>query len=52
LQYYSTIAGMNVGWAWKTGATYIPISYGWAAGDCSLAAYIQSVLSTGDYGEL
>jgi hypothetical protein len=28
--------------AWKIGATFIPISFGWAAGDVSLAAYIQS----------
>ena len=51
LSYYSTIAKKEVSWAWKTGATFTPISYGWAAGDCSLAAYIQSVLTTGDYCE-
>jgi len=28
--------------AWKIAATFIPISFGWAAGDVSLAAYIQS----------
>ena len=31
--------------AWKMAATFIPISYGWAAGDVSLAAYIQSSLA-------
>jgi len=49
LPFYSTIAKKNVGWAWRAGATDIPISYGWAAGDCSLAAYIQSALTAGNY---
>jgi hypothetical protein len=31
--------------AWKVAATFIPISYGWAAGDISLAAYIQASLA-------
>ncbi|UZJ56388.1 hypothetical protein CBS101457_005708 [Exobasidium rhododendri] len=30
--------------AWKLAPCMIPISYGWAGGDCSLAAYIQSTL--------
>lgn len=34
----------NVGSAWRLAATFIPISFGWAAGDVSLAAYIQSTL--------
>jgi len=49
LPFYSTIAKQNVGWAWRAAATDIPISYGWAAGDCSLAAYIQSALTAGNY---
>ncbi|CDZ96793.1 Major facilitator superfamily domain, general substrate transporter [Phaffia rhodozyma] len=35
----------RVGDAWKVAACFIPISYGWAAGDVSLAAYIQSSLA-------
>lgn len=35
----------QVGWAWKVAGCFIPISMGWAAGDVSLAAYIQSLLS-------
>jgi len=31
--------------AWKVAACFIPISFGWAAGDVSLAAYIQSTLA-------
>lgn len=31
--------------AWKLAPCMVPISYGWAGGDCSLAAYIQSTLS-------
>ena len=30
--------------AWMVAGTFIPISFGWAAGDVSLAAYIQAVL--------
>lgn len=30
--------------AWVVAATFIPISFGWAAGDVSLAAYIQALL--------
>jgi hypothetical protein len=33
--------------AWKMAATFIPISFGWAAGDVSLAAYIQASLARG-----
>jgi hypothetical protein len=35
----------NVAHAWIVGATFIPISFGWAAGDVSLAAYIQASLA-------
>lgn len=31
--------------AWKMAGTFIPISFGWAAGDVSLAAYIQSSMA-------
>lgn len=30
--------------AWIVAATFLPISFGWAAGDVSLAAYIQALL--------
>jgi hypothetical protein len=30
--------------AWMVAGTFIPISFGWAAGDVSLAAYIQALL--------
>jgi hypothetical protein len=32
----------DVGQAWIVAATFLPISFGWAAGDVSLAAYIQA----------
>lgn len=35
----------NVNEAWKVAATFIPVSFGWAAGDVSLAAYIQASLA-------
>ncbi|KAK5071863.1 hypothetical protein LTS08_001041 [Lithohypha guttulata] len=35
----------NVNEAWKVAGTFIPISFGWAAGDVSLAAYIQASLA-------
>ncbi|EAQ85512.1 hypothetical protein CHGG_09526 [Chaetomium globosum CBS 148.51] len=35
----------QVGQAWIAAATFIPISYGWASGDVSLAAYIQASLA-------
>lgn len=35
----------RVGDAWVVAATFAPISFGWAAGDVSLAAYIQASLS-------
>lgn len=39
----------DVSWAWKIAACFIPISFGWAAGDVSLAAYIQSALSDSQF---
>ncbi|KAF2016370.1 MFS general substrate transporter [Aaosphaeria arxii CBS 175.79] len=35
----------NVQSAWIVAATFLPISFGWAAGDVSLAAYIQASLA-------
>lgn len=35
----------NVNEAWRVAGTFIPISFGWAAGDVSLAAYIQASLA-------
>lgn len=32
--------------AWTLAAIWIPVSFGWAAGDVSLAAYIQSALAS------
>lgn len=45
---FSRIAKRNVNWAWYTALCFLPISFGWAAGDVSLAAYIQSTLSEMD----
>ncbi|KAI1923668.1 hypothetical protein LOZ12_000127 [Ophidiomyces ophidiicola] len=36
---------LDVRQAWIVAATFIPISFGWAAGDVSLAAYIQTSLA-------
>ncbi|KIW68302.1 hypothetical protein PV04_04257 [Phialophora macrospora] len=35
----------NVNEAWRVAGTFIPISFGWAAGDVSLAAFIQASLA-------
>jgi hypothetical protein len=35
----------HVSYAWIVAATFAPISFGWAAGDVSLAAYIQATLA-------
>lgn len=35
----------DVSYAWKVAGSFIPISFGWAAGDVSLAAYIQASLA-------
>ncbi|KAJ2913947.1 hypothetical protein MD484_g6478, partial [Candolleomyces efflorescens] len=42
---FARIATHDVTWAWRVAACFIPISMGWAAGDVSLAAYIQAMLS-------
>jgi MFS family permease len=34
----------QVSQAWIVAATFVPVSFGWAAGDVSLAAYIQALL--------
>jgi MFS family permease len=44
IPYYYPPAG-DVKYAWFIALTFIPISFGWAAGDVSLGAYIQSSLS-------
>jgi hypothetical protein len=48
---YSQLATKEVKWAWFTALTFLPISFGWAAGDVSLAAYIQSSLNKMDINE-
>lgn len=35
----------QVSQAWVVAATFLPVSFGWAAGDVSLAAYIQASLT-------
>ncbi|XP_055331841.1 uncharacterized protein LOC129583865 [Paramacrobiotus metropolitanus] len=35
----------DVRYAWMVAATFIPISFGWAAGDVSISAYIQGALT-------
>ncbi|KAF8994883.1 hypothetical protein BDQ17DRAFT_1366273 [Cyathus striatus] len=49
LPHFAKIATHDVGWAWKIAGCFIPISMGWAAGDVSLAAYIQSSLSNSKF---
>ncbi|KAK9372296.1 uncharacterized protein V1513DRAFT_452809 [Lipomyces chichibuensis] len=44
LPYWSPPSG-QVKYAWIVAATFIPVSFGWAAGDVSLAAYIQASLA-------
>ncbi|KAF9474513.1 MFS general substrate transporter [Pholiota conissans] len=46
---FATQATNDVSWAWKLAGCFIPISFGWAAGDVSLAAYIQSALSESQF---
>ncbi|KDR78225.1 hypothetical protein GALMADRAFT_138347 [Galerina marginata CBS 339.88] len=46
---FSTKATKDVSWAWKIAGCFLPISFGWAAGDVSLAAYIQSTLSDSQF---
>ncbi|PVH68957.1 hypothetical protein DL98DRAFT_627361 [Cadophora sp. DSE1049] len=38
-------ASGQVKYAWMAAGTFIPVSFGWAAGDVSLAAYIQASLA-------
>ncbi|KAL3468807.1 hypothetical protein BJX99DRAFT_101219 [Aspergillus californicus] len=42
---YRRPARHQVSMAWIGAATFLPISFGWAAGDVSLAAYIQASLA-------
>jgi hypothetical protein len=35
----------NVNGAWRVAGILIPMSFGWAAGDVSLAAYMQAALA-------
>ncbi|KAL1382928.1 hypothetical protein HDK64DRAFT_341280 [Phyllosticta capitalensis] len=44
LPYWYPPAG-QVRQAWIVAATFLPVSFGWAAGDVSLAAYIQATLA-------
>lgn len=39
------VVRQNVSSAWKLAGIFVPVSFGWAAGDVSLAAYIQSTLA-------
>jgi len=50
IPYFGKKSTNDVSWAWKTGAINIAISYGWAAGDVSLAAYIQAAVKDRDFG--
>lgn len=46
LPYYSRqVQPHQAVYAWRIAATWIPVSMGWAAGDVSLAAYIQASLA-------
>lgn len=44
IPFWRPVSG-EVGQAWIVAATFAPISFGWAAGDVSLAAYIQASLA-------
>ncbi|KAF2878397.1 major facilitator superfamily domain-containing protein [Massariosphaeria phaeospora] len=44
IPYWNPKSG-DVNQAWIVAATFLPISFGWAAGDVSLAAYIQASLA-------
>ena len=41
----------QVKYAWMVAGTFIPVSFGWAAGDVSLAAYIQASLARLESGQ-
>ncbi|EAU87946.2 hypothetical protein CC1G_01593 [Coprinopsis cinerea okayama7 len=50
LPYFSRMAQpRDVKWAWAVAGCFFPISMGWAAGDVSLAAYIQSALTEANF---
>ncbi|KAH6975830.1 hypothetical protein EDB80DRAFT_875100 [Ilyonectria destructans] len=40
-----SVTWRNVSYAWIAAATLVPVSFGWAACDVSLAAYIQASLA-------
>ncbi|KAG0076444.1 hypothetical protein BGZ93_000824 [Podila epicladia] len=42
---YPKVPEESLSFAWTLAAIWIPVSFGWAAGDVSLAAYIQSALA-------
>ncbi|KAE8202906.1 hypothetical protein A4X06_0g3770 [Tilletia controversa] len=42
---YISLERNSVKSAWRLAGIFLPVSYGWAAGDVSLAAYIQSTLA-------
>ncbi|CAD6920843.1 unnamed protein product [Tilletia controversa] len=42
---YINLERNSVKSAWRLAGIFLPVSYGWAAGDVSLAAYIQSTLA-------
>jgi len=48
LGYFPIINNDPTTTAWAIAAVWVPVSFGWAAGDVSLAAYIQSVLNSSD----
>jgi MFS family permease len=43
--YSKQVVPNNVAYAWKLAGIFIPVSMGWAAGDVSLAAFIQASLA-------
>ncbi|KAF9559686.1 hypothetical protein EC968_006510 [Mortierella alpina] len=45
LPFASPEPGKSLQFAWMLAAIWVPVSFGWAAGDVSLAAYIQSALA-------
>ncbi|KAL0060626.1 hypothetical protein AAF712_012569 [Marasmius tenuissimus] len=42
---YIAVRRGNVSDAWRIAGIFLPVSFGWAAGDVSLAAYIQATLA-------
>lgn len=43
--YISKIVPNQSAYAWKIAGMFVPVSIGWAAGDVSLAAFIQASLA-------